>query len=313
MKSFLTLAVLFALVSSVLADDYFYDNGAYVSLGTNASRISRRQPINFGTIGPFPGEVSFRTGTSGWAASPSVGVGYKFDDKNSVSLKGDWAGYSSTRSRNSSGTLFGFVSVDGTSGIAAFSLGTPSSDKTKWDSDVADLELEYKRKLWFDPLGGILGMVGFKYRYQGQDFDASHQGVFFSVTLNEKLKENLYGPYLGVGTTFKPMEGSNLGIGLHAKFGYLFKSASLRAGDLFGSVHRQSDHSNDGTFFTAVGVDLTYALTKNWSLSGSYDFEFIDKSAYTINNTIFALGLPTRIGSSSVYTQNLGLKLNYRF
>ena len=307
------LVCLLALGTPVLADEYFYDNGVYVGLGVNANRISRQKTIDFGSNVTSIGSKSFRTKISDWAYSPSLGIGYKFDENNLVSARGDWADYSKRQARNSTTTSFAFVPVDGRSG---FGLSAPaaSSIKTEWESNAVNLEFEYKRKLWSDPLGGVMGLAGLKYRNEGQQFTAIH-GPNLPVSLDEKLRENLYGPYLGLIVAFKPLEEASLAISFNSRFGYFFKSAQLLARDVFGTVHRVNDHSDNGTFFTTLGLDLTYAITRNWSVSSIYDFNFINKSAHIFNNTAFGTGfrIPTRIEDSSVYTHNLGLRINYRF
>jgi len=313
-KLFLGIVASLGVTSGAAADDYFYDNGVFIGLETDASRNSRAKPVDFGLNTVGFGTV-FKTETTDWTASPTLRAGYKFDDTRSLVINGDWARYSQRRSSDSAGTAFSFSSVDGIDAIGATDPTTASVKRTDWTSNVYNLELEYKHILWSDSLGGITGVLGFRYRQEDQEFGASHRGFILIVDMDERLKERLYGPQTGIGISFKPSDDSNIGIGIHTKVGYLFKSAELRARDLLiGTPHAQDDHSSDGTFFTAVELSLTYVLSERWSAGGRYSFNFIDKAAHISNNTVFGAGRqPARIENSAVVTQTLGLSVTYRF
>ena len=328
-KALLPLIVLCLYVRGYgWADEYSYDNGFYIGLGPNASHISRQKSINYGfdkNSNPLRA-----TDVRDWAASPAARIGYKFDDANSIALYGDWARYSAGQSI---GGLFAFevVSVDGKVGSGSATVASDIGVDIGWKSNVSNAGLEYQRKLWSGPLGGVLGLLGFKYRYEGQEFDVTTSSASFGAgfgtplidELDERLREHLYGPYTGINLSFRPAHDSNFWIGVKTHVGYLFKSADFRARERFGvacfndglfCALKQNDHSSEGTVFTTVGLDLIYAITKGWSAGAVYEFNFINKAAHISNNDkAFALGNASKIENSAVYTNNIGLKLFYKF
>jgi hypothetical protein len=183
------------------------------------------------------------------------------------------------------------------------------------------MELEYKRKLWSDPLGGILGILGFRYRHERQDFEGNHRGgaglTPMNVDLDEDLKEHLFGPFAGIGVSFKPAQDSRLGIHITTKVGYFFKEADLRARDVmlteFGlSRHALNDDSSEGSFFGAVALGFTYALARNWSVAGDFGFDYINRATHIENNTVFP-ARPTKLVNAAVNSQSVGLKVLYKF
>lgn len=84
------------LASPVSAQELVLENGFYVGLGPNASFMSRQKKINYGLAAS---DVPLSPTTArDVAASPAVSIGYKFNNVNSVSLKGSEAHYSLSRS-----------------------------------------------------------------------------------------------------------------------------------------------------------------------------------------------------------------------
>jgi hypothetical protein len=312
------------------AEEIFFENGLSVGLDIKASAISRDK-IHYGLWQP---DIPVKTGDlDDIAPSPSLAVGYKFAPLDSVSVRGNWAHYSVKQhftNNGSKGCGFGVVPIDGS--VNAGSCTTPAAVGIDWKSDVAGGELEYQRTLWSDKLAGILALLGFQYRFEGQKFDA--QGGYPNVpakgdVLREKLKEHLFGPYAGFKTSFKPSLESRLSAGIKAKVGYLFKSASFRGRELFDSNGfigfgcppggaasgpcsiSKNDHASNGTVSAAAGADVVYALTKNWHVSLDYDFEWIHKAAHIVNPQ--SAPAPAKIGDSRVLTQRTGMSLIFKF
>lgn len=299
------------LASPVLAQELFLENGFYVNLGPNASFMSRHKKINYGLAAS---DVPLSpTTVRDVAASPAVSIGYEINDVNSVSLKGVEAHYSLSRSFIA--PVFQAIRVDGAAAIPLSDAGTGVD--LDWKSNVYSLEFEYQRKLWSDDLAGILGVLGFKYRYEAQKFKANASSLSGSPidNVDEKLKEHLYGPTAGVKLSFRPGLNSGVNINVSANFGYLFKSADFRARQIVdGSRFAANDHSTKGTATSSVGLDLVYSINKNWSLGGGYGLNWIHKAAHIFNdNSLADGGDASKIINSSILSQNVGVKLIYKF
>jgi opacity protein-like surface antigen len=339
MKTARLPALIIFLISSaapVAAQEHFYDNGFYVGLGAQASIMSRDQKINYGFPAfcgptPFCGNLAkpfSGTALSDVAPSPVMTLGYKFNENNSISLTGDWARYSVKRVLVATGaTGFITIAVDGANGTFV-PPGSPDPGPTSvdidWNSDVYNAALEYQRRLTSGQLGGILGLLGFKLRSETQSFDAKavNPTVIPSPVVDnyrEKLTEFLFGPYGGLKLSFKPQADSKLNFNFKGTVGYYFKNASLDAHDKFfnGQHFSQHDHAQAGTLFAGAGVNIVYALTKNWFLDASYEFNWI-RSASNIWNTDHtpadaSAATPSRIAGSAIITHTPGLKVIYKF
>jgi hypothetical protein len=332
------LLILFGLSHPVLAQEHFFDSGFYVGLGPNASFMNRQKNINYGFSGA-PTSISPLSGTEirDVAVSPALTLGYKITPADSVSLRGDWAHYSVSRGLTTDCGL-AVAPIDGSSGasftaVTCFPPGVPllpTAVNLDWKSDVSNVELEYQRLLWSDNLGGALGLLGFKYRFERQQFNADSgflpDGLIFPTftpfdAVEERLSEHLYGPYAGIKLSFKPMAESNVNISVKTNVGFLFKSAHLRGREVLDptgflflgpSALRQNDSSSKGTAFTNAGLDVIYSITKNWHLGAGYQFHWINKVAHIFNTKVDA-AIPSRIENSAVLTHNLGLKVIYKF
>ena len=300
------------LASPVLAQELFLENGFYMGLGPNATFMSRQKKINYGLAAS---DVPLSpTTVRDVAASPAVSIGYKFNNSDSVSLKGGEAHYSLSRSFVA--PVFQAILVDGSAAIPLSDAGRRVD--LDWKSNVYSLELEYQRKLWSDDLAGILGLLGFKYRYEAQKFKANASSLSGSPidNVDEKLKEHLYGPTAGLKLSFRPGLNSSVNINLSANFGYLFKSADFRAMEITNGSgsFAANDHSTKGTAISSVGLDLVYSINKNWSLGGGYGFNWIHKAAHIFNdNSLADGGDASKIINSSILSQNVGVKLIYKF
>ncbi len=322
------LLILFGLSHPVLAQEHFFDNGFYVGLGPNASFMTRQKKINYG----FSAPATPLSGTEikDVAASPAITLGYKISDTDSISLRGDWAHYSVGRNLTTPCGLR-VVSVNGSDPILTTVFCVPgvfplsAAVDLNWKSSASNVELEYQRLLWSDNLGGLLGLLGFKYRFERQKFDAdsSVSSPLLGPSpipldiLNEKLREHLYGPYAGIKLSFKPMAESKVNINLNTNVGFLFKSAHLRAREVFDPTGANlrfavNDSSSKGTVFTTVALGVIYSMTKSWHVAADYQFHWINKAAHIFNTEVDA-AIPSKIENSTVLTHNVGLKIIYKF
>jgi hypothetical protein len=83
-----------AISSSISAQEYFFDNGLYVGSDANATHVTRDKRISYASIGTdFLSLSRFDVKVKDWTGTPSLTIGYKLDDYNSLSLGGDWGRY----------------------------------------------------------------------------------------------------------------------------------------------------------------------------------------------------------------------------
>ena len=316
MRRYRLLAAVFvwaALVDQASAQEYFYPSGVFVGVDAKATFMHREKKIAYGLWDPGV-EIS-PTEIRDVAASPSLTFGYKLNDDNSVSLRADWAGYSVKRSVLNDGSLgigFGVLTIDASANNGD---GTsPAAARMKWISDAVNTELEYQRRIWSDDLGGILGLLGFGYRFEGQTFRGQGGTVNGLVdTLKETLDEHLFGPYAGLKVSFKPSEASKLGFNFKSNFGYYFQSASLRAREAhFGTRLSVNDNSSRGTVFANAGANVTYAIMRNLSLGLDYRFSWINEAGHIENPTLNDFR-PVKIGTSAILDHRIGLDVIYHF
>ena len=319
------MVLLIGFAAPAGAQEYFYENGAYVALGAQASFISRDKKINYG-FGRFcdPTPVCIplapplsATGIRDVAPSPALTVGYKFNDDNFLSLSGDWARYSINRSVGATDANgFTAISVDGQQHVSLPPGNGPVDVGLDWNSDVYNVALEYQRRLTSGRLGGVLGLLGFKLRHEGQEFNAKAFGanrVLDSYT--ESLDEFLFGPYAGLKISFKPQDDSNLNFNIKGAAGWYFKSAFFQGRNRYfdGEHFSQEDHSKQGTVFVMAGLDVAYAFSRNWFLDASYEFNWINQAAHISNTDVSKHGKPSKIAGSAVVTHAPGLKLIFKF
>jgi hypothetical protein len=311
--------IVLVISSSVRAQEYFFDNGLSVGINASATHISRDKKVNYASIGTgVPSLHPFGLEAKDWAGSPSITIGYKLDDYNSLSLSGDWARYSA--GGDSTTPFFGITSVDGSSTLLVQGLVDIDID---WDSDVADVELAYQRKLWSEDSGAILGVLGFKYRYEKQEFDGITTAATFRFdATKERLREHLFGPYTGLTFSFKPAD-SKFRITLRGSVGWLFKDAELQARNTFlvpfppfFDSFARNDNSSQGTLFTNVGLNVVYSISKNLFVDLGYKFDWINNGAHissALNVDIFGKGVPARVVDSVVLTHSIGVNVFYKF
>ncbi len=334
---FFILGAVLAISGSIQAQEHFYDNGVCVGLDAGATHLTRDKKINYASSGPSLDSLSFfEAKVKDWSASPTLTIGYKFDDSNSLSLRGGWAHYSLGRSFTVTSRFFAVTAVEGGTALIVDGLfGPPGVDVSiDWKSNVADFDLEYQRKMWSDNLGAVLGVLGLRYRYERQEFDGVSSSlsnfpppsVFTWDTTHEQLREHLYGPYAGLKVSFKPAADSKLGITLGTRVGWLFKNAELRARNTQPSFFpplrsfARNDHSSQGTPFIDVSLKLSYSISKNIFVNLGYELDWIGSDAHISSPVaIFGPGaiilatVPARIVESPVLTHSIGLGVSYRF
>lgn len=328
MKTVGLLVLIILLDGSVMpaaAQEYFYENGAYVALGAQASFISRDKKINYGFArfcDPTPVCIPLApplnaTGIRDVAPSPKLTIGYKFNDDNIMSLSGDWAHYSVNRSVGTTDANgFTAISVDGQEHVSLPPGNGPVDVGLDWNSDVYNIALEYQRRLTSGDLGGVLGLLGFKLRHESQEFKARAFGAARVLdSYRESLDEFLFGPYAGLKISFKPRADSNFNFNMKGAAGWYFKNAFFEGRNRYfnGEHFSQDDHSKQGTVFVTAGLDIAYALTKNWHLDASYEFNWINQAAHIFNPDVSKHGIPSKIVGSGVFTHAPGLKLTYKF
>jgi hypothetical protein len=318
---------------SAVAEEYLYDNGFFVGLGAKASIYERDRNIHYGFptfCGPTPFCVPQRKGFSGTdvsdvAPSPTLKVGFKFNDDQAISLKGDWARYSVSRSLTASdATGFMTVAVDGANGVFIPPGNGPTSVDIDWQSDVFNTALEYQHRLVGADITRLFGLLGFKFRYESQDFDAKAVNPTLVPSIvadsyHDSLREFLFGPYAGMKFAYKPDKESRWNFGLGGNIGWYFKSASFHAHDRFfnGQHFSQDDHSDKGTLFAGAEMNVVYAFNRNWFLDLSYEFNWIQGASHIWNTgktpADIAATTPSRIARTQVITHAPGLKLVYKF
>jgi hypothetical protein len=320
-------------VGAAAAEEYLYDNGVFVGLGTQASIVSRDKKISYGFpsfCGPTPFCGNLATPFGGTqihdvAPSPTLTVGYKLNDDNAISLKGDWARYSVSRNLTASdATGFITIAVDGANGTFVPPGSGPTSVDIDWESDVFNVALEYQRRLLGRDLGGLFGLLGFKFRHEGQSFDARavNPTVVPSPVVDsyhETLKEFLFGPYGGVKLAFRPDKQSPISFNIRGDVGYYFKNAFFDSNDRFfnGNHFSQDDHSKKGTLFAGAGAAVTYAFSRNCYLDVSYEFSWIKSVAHIWNTNRTpadaSAATPSKIIGSRLITHTPGVKFVYKF
>lgn len=336
MKIACTLALIALLGASAAraAEEHYYDNGVYVGLGLNASIVNRDKKINYGFPG-FCGPTPFcvnqvrplsPTSANDAAPSPALAFGFKFNDENMIKLKGDWARYSTSNSNVAPDTTgFTTVAVDGANGTFVPAGSGPTSVDAKWGSDVFNVALEYQRRLAKSDMADLFALLGGKFRYEGQSFDARavNPTVIPSPVVDsyhETLKQFSYGPYGGVKLSLKPGGAdSRLKLDVTGTVGYYFAHATFDGHDQFfnGQRFSQSDHSSRGSLFAGGGIDLLYALTKNWYLGLSYDLNWIQSAAHIWNTDKIPNDSsdrrPSKIVGTSIITHTPGAKVVFKF
>jgi opacity protein-like surface antigen len=330
---FLVYALFAVVPATAVAEEYLYDNGVFVGLGAQASIMSRDRGINYGfpAFCPppefcTPQKKGFKgTDISDTAPSPVLTVGYKFTDWDSISVKGDWARYNVDRHLVATdATGFSGLAVDGFNGVFIPPFAGDTGVDIHWDSDVVNAALEYQRRVMQRDMSSLFGLLGFKLRYERQTFDvkAVNPTLVPSIVADsnhERLTEYLFGPYAGLKLGLKPDKASRWSFGFRGNIGWYFKSAFFDGRDrLFNGQHfSRQDHSNDGTLFADAGVNIVYAITKNWFVDAGYDFSWIQSASHIFNAGktpgVNSTGIPSRITGTQVLTHTPGIKLIYKF
>jgi hypothetical protein len=326
-------ALLFISATPVSAQEYLYDNGVFVGMGAKASIYDRDRTIHYGFptfCGPTPFCVPQRKGFSGTdindvTGSPTLTLGYKLSDDDAISLKGDWARYSVSRNVTApDSTGFITVAVDGANGVFIPPGNGPTNVSIDWDSDVFNTALEYQRRLVTIDLARIFGLVGFKFRYEKQNFDAKAVNAtlvpsIIADSYHETLKEFLFGPYAGMKFSYKPDKQSRWNFSTGGNIGWYFKNASFDGRDRFfnGQHFSQHDYSKKGTLFAGAEVNVIYAINRNWFVDVGYEFNWIQAAAHIWNTAKTPADVsattPSRIVRSQVLTHSPGVKVVYKF
>jgi hypothetical protein len=334
MARWLTLIAVLISASSAAAQEYFYEDGMFLGLGAQASFYRRSEGINYGF--PHFCDVTFicdpqifgfsPTKINDVAPSPAVKLGYRFNDDDAITLKGDWSQFSVSRSVTAPDTTgFTSISVDGSKGVfIPVAFGDPTNVGLHWDSDVINAALEYQRRLTKGDLGGLFALLGFKFRYEQENFHAHavNLGLPGSVVADnykEMLREFLFGPYGGLKLSLKPDKDSKWTFNFGGNVGWYFQNAFFDAHNRFfnQSHFSQQDHSRNGTLFAGANVNLIYAINRNWFVDGGLEFNWIQAAAgiwntakSPANTTAFP---PSRINHTQVTTYSPGVKLIYKF
>jgi hypothetical protein len=337
MKKARWIALLILLVSATpaLAQEYFYNNGLFVGIGAQADFYHRREGINYGfpkfcPVFPICDPQIFgfpTTHLNDVAPSPTFKLGYKFNDDDAVTFKGDWANFSVSRNETApDGVGFTSIAVDGSDGLFINpNRGAPTNVGIDWNSDVVNAMLEYQRRLTHGDNGGIFGLLGVKLRYESQDFHAKAVNVTLpgntlGDNYRELLREFLFGPYGGLKLSLKPGgKDSKWTFNVGGNVGWYFKNAYFKGHNTYFNGHHfsQVDHSKDGTLFAGANLDLIYAINRNWFIDMGYEFNWVKAVAHIFNadkspssGTSFT---PSHIVDSSVITNAPGVKLIYKF
>src|SRR5436190_7037848 len=145
MARWIALIALLVSATSAAAQEYFYENGLFVGLGAQASIAERNRVIHYGFpdfCGPTPFCLPTRFGFKGTdindaTVSPVATLGYKLNDDDAISFKGDYAHYSTTGNFTATqSTGFLTVAVDGENGafIPPFLVPFDTKIHTSWDS-----------------------------------------------------------------------------------------------------------------------------------------------------------------------------------
>jgi hypothetical protein len=330
------LALLIITATPVAAQEYYYNNGAFVGLGVQGSIENRERRIHYGFAdfcGPTPFCVPTRTGFKGTdlddaTVSPVMTFGYKFTDDDIFTVKGDYAHYSANGNFNApSSTGFITVAVDGANGTFVPPILVPfdTNINTSWDSDAMNASLEYQRRVLPQPWGGLFALLGLKMRYESQSFTAKAKNKDPTLaagvdSVHESLQEFLYGPYAGLKLAFKPAKDSKWNFGFRGDVGWYFKNANFDAKDRFpfnGNHFKTSDDSTSGTLFAGGGVNVVYAINRNWFVEAFYEFNWIQavsniwNTRKTPSDVLHAL--PSRIADATMTTHTPGLKVIYKF
>jgi hypothetical protein len=342
MKKARWVALLILLVSATpaLAQEYFYNNGLFVGIGAQADFYQRREGINYGfphfcQVTPIcdPQVFGFSpTHLNDVAPSPTFTLGFKFNDDDAVTFKGDWAQFSVSRNLTAD-TTTGFVSVavDGFNTLnipPAGPLGgptTPTNIGLNWDSNLANAILEYQRRLTHGDNGGIFGLLGFKFRFESQTFHAkainkSLIGTDVADNYQDFLREFLFGPYGGLKLSLKPGgKDSKWTFNVGGNIGWYFQNAYFKADNRFFNQgpFKAVDHSKKGTLFAGANLDLIYAINRNWFVDMGYEFNWVQAAAHIFNThktpASLTAAVPSHITDTSVITNAPGVKVIYKF
>jgi hypothetical protein len=334
MARWITLLALLITASSAAAQEYFYEDGLFVGVGAQATFYDRNDGITWGfpafcTVTPIcdPQIFSFSpTKLNDVAPSPTFKVGYRFNDDDAVTLKGDWAKFSVSRSLTApDSTGFSSIAVDGSNGVfIPPGRGVPTNVDVDWDSNLVNAMLEYQRRLTKGDNGGIFGLLGFKLRYEEQNFhakavNASLPGNVVADDAHELLRQFLFGPYGGAKLSLKPDKDSKFTFNIGGNVGWYFQNAFFKAHNRFFNQgpFRKEDHSKNGTLFAGANVDLIYAINRNWFVDVGYEFNWINALAGIWNankspssGTSFT---PSHISTQQVITHAPGVKVIYKF
>src|ERR1051325_11203991 len=170
MARWITLIALLISGSTAAAQEYYYENGLFVGVGAQATIYHRSDGISYGfpafcIVTPICDPQIFGlspTRLNDVAPSPTVKVGYKFNDDDAVTLKGDWAKFSVSRSLTSPDAVgFSSIFVDGSNGLFINpNRGAPTNIDVDWDSNLFNAMLEYQRRLTNGENGGFFGHIG---------------------------------------------------------------------------------------------------------------------------------------------------------
>src|SRR5690349_7677619 len=101
MARWITLIALLVSASTAAAQEYFYENGLFLGMGAQASFYRRSDGINYGfphfcdvTVICDPQIYGFSpTKIDDVSPSPTFKLGYRFNDDDAVTFKGDWANF----------------------------------------------------------------------------------------------------------------------------------------------------------------------------------------------------------------------------
>ena len=142
--------------------------------------------------------------------------------------------------------------------------------------------------------GGLFALLGVKLRYEGQSFEAKAKNADPTLaagvdSVHESLREFLFGPYGGLKLAFKPDKDSKWNFGFRGNVGWYFKRATFDAKDRFpfsGFSFKADDDTDKGTLFAGGGVDVVYAINRNWFVDAFYEFNWIQSASHIWNSAL---------------------------